>query len=67
MMDILNGLESFFNLSWLVSVGDFYASKCADIGGDWVRLADNTYECTSTNFDAKVGDVVGDVIDKIKK
>jgi len=65
MLDILNGMESFFDLSWLVSVGDFYEAKCADIGGSWITLADNTYQCVHTNFDAKVGAVVADVIDKI--
>jgi hypothetical protein len=51
MESVLGILEGFFNLSWLVSVGDFYAAKCADVGGDWVRLADNAYECVNTDLD----------------
>lgn len=53
-MEIFNYLEPAFNLSWLVSIGDFWAAKCGEIGGDWIRLADNSYECVNTNLDDKL-------------
>ncbi len=66
MENFFSYLEYVFALEFLVDLGNFYAAKCADIGGDWVRLADNTYECVNTNLDAKIADVVDGLVDKIQ-
>jgi hypothetical protein len=54
MENFLSGMEYFFSLGFLVDLGNFYAAKCADIGGDWVSTATGSWECVNTNLDAKL-------------
>jgi len=45
MENILGALEYYFALEFLVDLGNFYAAKCASVGGEWVQMADNSYAC----------------------
>jgi len=54
MDSFLNGLEYFMSLQYLVDFGNFYAAKCADVGGEWIRNADNSYECIDTIWQQKL-------------
>ena len=61
ILSILGNLEYVMSLQFLVDFGDFYAAKCADIGGTWQALADNSYECVNTDLDRWLEKVVRDI------
>ena len=43
---IIPFIEPYFNLSWLVSVGEFYGGLCVDkLNGLWAMNPDGTYQC----------------------
>lgn len=56
-MEVLNTLEYGMSLQFLVDLGNWFGAVCTDkMNGEWIRLADNTYECVNTDLDRRIAE-----------
>ena len=56
MENVLSYLEYFMSLQYLVDLGDFFITQCANAGGEWVNDA-----CVNTDLDRWIGDLIRDI------
>ena len=61
LVNVLGNLEYGMSLQFLVDLGDWFGTKCDTVSGEWIRLADNSYQCVNTDLDRWIEGIIRDV------